>query len=384
MNLEKFIVILVAMLIPFNYLGRGLYNINLFLLLTFFIIFAIKYKIGLTSIKRLLSPLIIVGFYTIILLISYLNPTCNYSENIKLIIFLVILLYIVNYIFIISHFSQDNFLLFQQLFFYFAIFISSLVIVSFISDINIIYTIKYLRIVEFNHADFHSRQNMIAVGIAFYLSYYFRNNTRINLFFLLLIYLGVFASHGRTAILVITAGTVIYFLSMMYLKKELDKQKISIVILLCLLALSVVLFVSGSNNLTTLDIHTSGRFDGWLIYLKLLLDKNLIFGYGLQGGEYVYSAGLLTFKHPHNIFIESLFYFGLSGFLLLICILVLYAYTLWGKNQKLYDKPLMITFFISVLIMEQGIGSLFGTNHIMPLIMMAYLSMNSTSVLNIK
>ncbi|MBE0491398.1 MAG: oligosaccharide repeat unit polymerase [Sulfurospirillum sp.] len=376
MNLEKYIVVAFALLLPFGYLGRGLFYIDLFLILILFVIFAIKYKINFTPINKLYFLLIVCIFYSFILFINLLNPTTDYSQNIKMLAYLPIFLYILNYIFTISKFSQNNFLLFQKILFYIVSIISFFVFISFVSDIDIIHTIKNFKIEEFNHSIFHSRQNLFAVCIAFFLSYYFKNQTKFNLFFLLIIYLGTFASHGRTAILTITIGTVTYFLYDMYQKKEFTKKKFYIITALCLMTLFLILFISGSN-FDKLEINTSNRYNGWLIYLNLILEKNTLIGYGLQGGQYVYEHGFLAYKHPHNIFIESLFYLGLIGLFLLSCMIFLYAYTIWRKNKELYDKNLMVSFFASVLVMQQAIGSLLGANNVILLLLIMYLSLNA-------
>lgn len=382
-TLEKYIVFLFALLIPLNYLGRGLYNTSFSIISLLFILLIIKYKIKFIPIKNLYFFIGILSFYTLALLINCINPTHNYYQNIKLLFFLAILLYIATYIFVISEFQKDNFSLFLKIFFYLSAFISLILILSFVCQINVVSSIKHFKTIVFHDYDFHSKQNMIAVSIAFYLRYYFNNKTKINFLLLLLIYLGVFASHGRTAILIITVGTVIYLAYSMYLKKEFNKQKILSIFSIIFVSLFLVLYISGSK-LHELTINTSGRFDGWMVYLKLILEKNTLFGYGLQGGKYVYESKLLGFKHPHNIFIESLFYLGVVGLLLLISLIILYAYSIWKKDILLYDKPLMVTVFISILLMEQGIGSLWGTNHIAPLILLAFLSIHASSTTNKK
>lgn len=383
MNFEKYIVALFALLIPLSYLGRSLFSIDLFLILIFFIVLSINNKTRVIPFKKLRFLLIILLFYILVLFINFLNPTLDYKPNIKMLGYLTIILYILTYVFNISNYSKNNFLLFQKLFFYFVAFTSFVVFISFISDINIIYTIKNFEIIKFDHSVFHSRQNLFAVCIPFYLSYYLNNQNKINLSLLSFIYLGTFAAQGRTAILTIFVGTLAYFIYEMYEKKEFTQKKIYLLITVSLVSLFLILIISGSN-LEKLEVNTSGRFDGWRIYLQLILEKNTLFGYGLQGGQHVYESGFLNFKHPHNIFVESLFYLGVSGLILIISMFAFYAYIIWGKDAKINDKRLMLSFFISLLVMQQAIGSLWGSNNTVPLIIMIYLSLNAITHLHVR
>lgn len=376
--MEKIIVVFIALLIPMHYLGRSLFYIDLSLIVLCFIYLVLKNKINVFKLidKFTIS---IFTFYLMLLVINVINPTKDYSNNIRLLCGLPIILIVLNYIFIHSNTSKINFLLFQKILFYFISFISVIVFFSYLLDINIIYSIKKMKYIDsFEHWLFHSRQNLFAILIGFFIYYYFKNKSTINLISLIFIYLGTYASHGRTAIVTIIIGTMTYVFLDLIRKKILNYKKI--ILLLGILTVSLLIFILISkDSLSTLDSLTSGRYNGWLIYIDLILKDNTIFGYGIEGAMQVYEKGLLTFKHPHNLYIETFFSLGVVG-LLLLCTLTIIFLVKILKSDNLESKNMAITTFIAVFINAQAIGGIWGFPSMLITISVLYIASQKRKV----
>ncbi len=279
------------------------------------------------------------------------------------------------YIFRVSKNSFYNYLVFEKVLFYLISFLCMIVLLSYIFDLHIINSIKYATYKKFNHSLFHSNQTLLALCIPFILNYYFNNKNKMNLLFLFTIYLGTFASHGRTAIIVLAIGTIVYFIYDLILKKKFTFFNILIIFLVLIFSTFLVLYISGST-LSNLTIHTSSRIQGWLLYLNYIIDDNFIFGYGLQGTELIWENGELSFKHPHNIYIEALFGMGIVGFLSLVILTLVYIYNIIKLDEKKYNKIVPISFFFSLIILQQAIGSLWGGNSIVICLILAMISLN--------
>ncbi|MAD42379.1 MAG: hypothetical protein CL623_08320 [Arcobacter sp.] len=375
--MEKIIVIFIALLIPMHYLGRALFYIDLSLIVLFFIYLVLKNKINIFKLidKFMISIFL---FYLIALLINIINPTEDYHYNIRLLYSLPVILIILNYMFIESNISEVNFLLFQKVLFYLVSFISIIVFFSYILDINIIYSIKKMEYIDtFEHYLFHSKQNIFAILIAFFLYYYLKNKSIVNLILLIFIYLGTYASHGRTAMVTIIIGTITYVFINAFGKKIQNYKKI--ILLLIILVSSLIFILINDNKLFDLDLLTSGRYNGWLLNVDLILKDNTIFGYGIQGAMQLKEKGLLLFKHPHNLYIETLFSLGLIGFLSL-CILTSIFFIDILKSNNLYSKNIAITTFAAVFINVQAIGGIWGFASMLITISVLYIAYHKRKV----
>jgi O-antigen ligase len=370
--LEKIIVFLLAILIPMHYLGRALFYIDLLLIIVLFSYLFYK-EIKIPVFKKNYFIYSIFLFYLFALVINYFNPTIEFKDNIKLLFGLPIIIYVTMYIFDLSNSSKDNFNFFEKVFFYLSSFICMVVFFSFILNIDIISSIKSLKLVNYNDWYYHSKQSLFAISVVFYLNYYVRNKTFFNLLMLSFIYLGTFASHSRTAIITMAFATLVYFLYNIIEKRKLNLKIFFILSILIIISALVVIEISG-NKIHNINSFTSSRFNGWLLYLDLIFKDNTLLGYGLQGGVEIKNAGLLSFKHPHNAYIEALFTLGISGFLMLLLLTFFYLANIFKLDIR-YDKGIAFTTFISIFINSQGIGTIWGFSSVLITIFLLYLSL---------
>ena len=375
-NYEKYIVVLLGLLIPLDYLGRGLFNVDLVLILVLFIGLLTKDKKVFTAdYKKLIFLGLVIIFYSLSLFINLFNPTTDISSNVKLLITLLAFLYIVTYIFKNSSSARLNYLLFEKILFYSISLISCFLVLSFLLNIDFFASIKDLTLIEFNHNLFHSKQNLIAICIAFLINFFFHNKNKFNLFLLVMIVLGTFAAQGRTAIITMSVGIFIYIIYDIFKRRSINKKSIFIVLLFIVISIIIVLYISGST-LTNVQFHTSARFDGWLVYIDYILKENTFLGYGLQGGSTLYLNKVLLFSHPHNSFVEALFTLGVIGFSLFLILVLIYIVTIFKLNVEQYNKHIAYSFLFSLLLMQQGIGTIWGANFVIPTVLLIFLSIN--------
>jgi len=376
LSIEKYIVIFFALLIPFDYIGRGLYNIDLVLILVLFIILLIGnrdiYKKVYTKITFLI---LVILFYSFALIINLINPTLNITPNVKLLFTLLAFLFIVTYIFKNSEQFSLNYILFEKVLFYAVSLISLFLLISFLINIDIFESIRTSSIVNYGHWRFHSKQNLIAMCIPFLINYYFSNKNKTNLILLVIIILGTFSAQGRTAIITLTTGIFIYVIYDVISRKCFNIKNILIMLLFILFSISFVLYMSGSS-FEKLQFHNSGRYEGWLVFIDYIKEGNTLFGYGIEGSYNIYKSGILKFSHPHNSFIEVLFSLGVIGFSLFLILLFIYIYTIFKLDNKTFNKHVAYSFLFSLLLMQQGIGTIWGANFVVPTVLLMFLSIN--------
>ncbi|WP_419765218.1 MAG: O-antigen ligase family protein [Arcobacter sp.] len=374
-NYEKYIVIFLGLLIPFDYTSRAMFNIALVFILILFIIYSFRNKsLIIIEYKKLKFLIAVIIFYFSALIINLLNPTINYNSNIKLLLILFAFVYIINFIFKNSEFSNINYILFEKVLFYSVSFLSCILFLSFLINIDIYHSIKTFSMVEYDDWRFHSKQNLLAICIPFLINFYFRNKTNINLILFLLIIIGVFVAQGRTAIITMAIGIFIYLGYDFFIKKAYTKKNVLIVFLLLITSTTLVLYISGST-IDNIQFHTSSRFDGWIVYMDLLLKDNTFFGYGLEGANNVYKSGVLGFSHPHNSFVEVLFSLGIIGFFIFLFLVIIYIFNVFKLGMS-FNKHIALSFSASLLLMQQGIGTIWGPNFVIPIIMLMFLAIN--------
>ncbi|WP_421717207.1 O-antigen ligase family protein [Arcobacter arenosus] len=229
--------------------------------------------------------------------------------------------------------------------------------------------------IEFIQWKYHSRQNLFAVCIPLLINYFKNNNNKMTLILLFIIYIATILSGGRTAIIVITVGTLSFMYYQSFSNKNINFKTIFISILIFSIALFFVLLYSGST-IDNFKINTSQRFDGWILYLNMIMTDNTLIGYGLQGTEKIFETNSLSFKHPHNVYVESLFSLGIIGFLLLLGLTLLYFLRILKMNKKVYNKNISVGLFCSIIIMEQSIGTIWGGNSVIIILLLIFISLN--------
>jgi len=374
-KLEKSVIILFGMSLVLNYVSKTFFYIDsvLIFLLTLFLV-----NDQNTSYKKLFEyklPLILILSYTVLLVINFVNVTDNYSKNIGL-IFHFLILYCLYYYLVISTNKNKNLNLILKTFFISISFLSILLIISFLSSIDIIYTIKNLKLITYNPSAYHSSQTFLTIGIGLLLYYLRKNLTSINIVLFIFVLFATFVVEGKTALITLFVGLFIYFISYMLLSKKLSLINFLGSIAIVCFSIYLMLYIR-NDSISDFNINdfTSGRFNGWELYIDLISKKNTLFGFGIFGGKVLSEQGLLGFSHPHNIFIETLFTTGVIGLIVLIVLFILYIKKIYFIITSPEKKAIIITTFFTVFISSQGFWSIWSKNHVIPIMIIIAISL---------
>jgi len=373
-KLEKFAVLLIGLTLVLNYISKSFFYIDSALIFLLTVIIIYKKEILFKNFFRYKIPFLLICSYSILYLINLFNETVTYKSNITIILHL-LLLYALYYYFILSKLRHENFNFVIKVLFVSISILSIILLIGYLSSIDILYSIKKLKYVRFTPGTYHSSQTFLTVGIGLLLFYTQKNNTFLNKLLLVGIISATFIVEGKTAIITLLLGMFIYFGTYTILTKKLTIIKLIASTSLLVVLFSIMLYIRSGND-ANLDLNnfTSGRLQGWIIYFHLILEENTFFGFGIQGGSNLLKEGIIAFKHPHNIFVEALFTTGVIGFLILLCLWMIYFKNVFLIKIEADIKALMITTFFTVLIASQGFWSIWSKNHLIPILIVISLS----------
>ncbi|MEB9403807.1 O-antigen ligase family protein [Bacillus cereus] len=182
--------------------------------------------------------------------------------------------------------------------------------------------------------------------------------------------LELFLTYSRTAL-------IMYIFVMIFILffKKMDKMVFLFPVALMLLILFVN-FGSNSSSLIEdrfsgiLDIFSSGSYIqdavnnnysdsfGWRIYLwskvlALLVDNNLVFGFGLQNFNFVANQAIGIYIDAHNTFVKVLVEMGIVGFLAFVGF-VIQMFVVYFKSKKgnlnLHISSSIYVYFYIILV----------------------------------
>jgi O-Antigen ligase len=363
---EKYLSIFVALLPLFMYLGRALFYIHFALISVLLIFLLFDRKSFKSNISKFTSTIILYFVFTFIVNAipndySYLN---NLSQNIIVGLMVFVLAVIMSELYVNSINSQENQNISVAAVFWGITSLSVMITFGFLINMNLLHSLKYLRVVEFNDAMFHSAQNFLAIGFPFILFYFFKNKTWITMIGLLFCVLATFVSQGRTSIIVVIASTAL-FLVLMY-GKHRKAMIAAVVILLAVVCSLSVAYISSGDPYAFSKIHTSNRLYGTQIYLDYVVGHAPLFGLGVDGSDYLRDQGIIPYGSPHNIFLESYVSLGLIGFFgfcFFILLLLKKVIGLWQSKADLSRRVLVVTVFIAIILDGQAYMSIWSKSN---------------------
>ncbi|MFK5925627.1 MAG: O-antigen ligase family protein [Desulfuromusa sp.] len=360
---ELYISSLFAMMLFFLHLGRGLFYIHFALITFLFLIFCAR-KSFLT---RKYSPFIISVFiYFLLTLIINIIPTDfsflnDIPKNIVVALMTLMSCYFCEYLFFNSENSKKNKEYALKYFFYSTSILSIIIILSYVTDINLIQSTAHFKVIKFNHSMYHSAQNFLALGFCFLLYFYFNNKSRLNAILVLLFLIATLASHGRTAIITTAVSGVVYLSIATAGKRSLGVGLI--IVILSLAALVAVTYISSGDPIAFSKIHTSKRIDGGSKYIKYVLDHSPYWGLGVDGAKFLREKKVIAYGSPHNIFLEafvSMGFFGLSVFIGFILFLSYRIRLLYLLNPDPHQKALLVSVLVAFLVDGQSFLSVWA------------------------
>lgn len=370
-TLENILVFLIAISPSLMYTGRSLFNIVLPLILITFII-TYKSNIDFFNHDALLKAIAL--FLVALPFVSFLSTASISWEYLANAFAVIIFLFILQTVFFKTTHHQKNRTLFLKILFYSVSLLAIVLTISYLINIDLFLSIKKLHITPFDHAVFHSKQTFLIAGLGLYLYYFIKEKKSfLNIICLAAIIISAFASFGRTAIITMIVGLLV-FSYIYYLQNSKTIVKVFVIGLLILASLFPIAYISTGDSFDVTKIHTSGRFDGYQKYIDYTLQHAPILGLGVDGSKMLFDKRIIPHKHPHNIVVEVFVATGLIGVIFLITV-VSYILFLIGKAyikaQETIAKALIASSFSMFMISSQGFWSLWNRSHLM--IMLLYL-----------
>lgn len=360
---ENFISAFFAMMLFFMYLGRALFYIHFALIVFLFLIFCFQKSF---SNKKPSHLILSVTFYFILTLIINIIPTDfsflnDISTNITVALMTLTSCYLSEYLFFNSENSKKNQLYALKYFFYSTSILSIIIILSYVSGINLIQSAAHFKTIKFNHAMYHSAQNFLALGFCFLLYYYFSHKSRLNMVLLLLFLLSMLASHGRTAIITTAVSGVVY----LYISSAGKRGLLVgfLMVIFSIAALVSVTYISSGDPLAVSKINTSRRIEGGIKYINYVLENSPGLGLGIDGPKFLREKKIIPYGSPHNIFLEAFVTMGFSGLAVFIGFVLFIGYKikpLFLLNPDSHQRALLVSVFVAWLVDGQSFLSIWA------------------------
>ena len=357
-----------ALMLLFIYLGRALFYIHFAVVVVWFLLFFLK-----KSLKRKNMTLLfrMTAFYFLLTVLINLIPSKydfgnNIPKQVAVALMVLTICYIIEYVFFNSVNLKTNQSIAVKTVVISLVVLSLLILSGYVFQINILHSIKYHKIVVYNHSMYHSTQNFLAIGFPFLLYYLVRKRSFFSLFLLSVCLLAHFASHGRTAILVTLISSAVY----LYLSFSGRRNILVYILILCCagLALLSVAYISSGDYLAFSEIHTSRRVEGAIRYIQYVSENSRYLGLGVDGADYLRQKKVIPYGSPHNIFLEayvSLGVVGLAVFSFFVLLLSVQVKRIFATNPDPDQRALVVSVFVAVLVDCQSYMSLWSKHNML-------------------
>ena len=357
---------MLAALPLFIYLGRALFYIHFAIVAIWFLLFFAKKSLKKKSISLLFRMTVLYFLLTVLinLIPSEYDFGNNISNQVSVALMILTVCYIMEYLFLNSENFKINQSIAVKTVVISLVVLSLLILSGYVFQVNILHSIKYHKIVEYNHAMYHSTQNFLAIGFPFLLYYFFRNRSFLSALLVLVCILANFASHGRTAILVVTISGIVY----LYLSFNGKRNLLLYLLIFCCagIALLSVAFISSGDPFAFSKIHSSKRIEGTINYIQYVSENSHYLGLGVDGADYLRQKGVIPYGSPHNIFLEayvSLGLIGLTVFSAFILLLSARVKRIFAINPEPHQRALVVAVLVAILADCQSYMSLWSKHN---------------------
>ncbi len=205
--------------------------------------------------------------------------------------------------------------------------------------------------------DVNSAAGFFALALGILLMLHEKHNIYINHYLIITFaVIGVLGTISRAGAISVVGVILVYFVS-----KDLLKPRTIRTILFLAMVVFILYYLGMFNYLIerfqgieeTIDSENdSGRWGGWLFYIKYTLSDVSTFLFGSTENIYNYSTNAQEgyFRVAHNFYITALYNFGIFAPILLIFILFrLYKSFAKLETKKIYFLFIFIPFFVTTM-----------------------------------
>ncbi|WP_368030669.1 O-antigen ligase family protein [Arcobacter sp. s6] len=381
-NVEVVVSILFPFLILFTYIGRGIYNSTLFIILC-----SILYLIYRNKELKVFKD----GFFkTFIIFTAFVAITVPFSTNVGLSIskygsfffssisVLISGLYLYSY----SINKQKNLIFALYILFFSSICMEIITIISIYFDVNALAYIKTLGEVKAKVANgFHLIEIFTSAIIPLSIFLYYLKPSKLKLMFIIISFIGILASTSRTAMLA-TIVSLSLFLLIKNKGNIFNKEFLFFIVSLFIasfLAFEISPQIqervkSFQSTFSSKGDRMSGRFT---VYEESFdrFKTAILTGHGIKSStdNYIiikHKDSNEEVKHSHNIWLELLLDSGLIGafsFLIFISYLIKFFY-IKTRNISSIHKATIFATLCSIFLSSLSSWSIWSGNHIGPIL----------------
>jgi O-antigen ligase len=389
-NIEAIVSILFPFLILFMYIGRGIYNSTLFVILCS-ILYLIYINKNLIVFKD--------GFFkSFIIFTAFVAITIPFSTNIGLSIskygsffFSSVSVLIAGlYLYFYSINKQKNLILALYILFVSSVCMEIITIISIYFDVNALVYIKTLGEVKVPVANgFHLIEIFSSAIIPLSIFLYYFKPSKLKLIFIIVSFIGILASTSRTAMLATIVSLSLFIL--IKNKGRIFNKEFLFFILAIIFALFIAFEISPQiqervksfqSTFSSKGDRMSGRFT---VYQESFdrFKLSMITGHGIKSSTdnfiiIKHKDSNEEVKHPHNIWLELLLDTGLIGafsFLIFIGYLFKFFYTKTRNISSIHKATIFAT-LCSIFLSSLSSWSIWSGNHIGPILVIILIVAN--------
>lgn len=376
---DKIVTLAISLMPLCLYLGRAIFYIHFLLVTLLFLGLLFK---GRFNNKNHRSLFVFVSIYFFLTFIVNIIPTDygqldNIVKHISVAFMAMTVCYVSQYLFFVSESYSENRLYAVHVLSLSMFIISALVLVGYVIDINIVHSIKYLKIINFDHMNYHAKYSYLSIGSCFLLFNYFRKPSLFSGLFVVSFLLAAFASSGRTAIITIVLSGIVY--AWIATSGKRGPLLYASIVAVSSLSLLLVSYISSGNPLAFFDIHTSARVSGSIKYVEYVNANSPFWGIGIDAGKFLREQGVIPYGSPHNIFLDAFVTMGWAGLIVLSVFLVVWAvdiFKLYKKNTDPQRRALLVSTFLAVLIAAQAYLSIWSKHNMNLVFFYLYLAIS--------
>jgi len=374
---ENTLSVLVPLLILFSYIGRGLYNSSLFLvlLLTIYIVYTKKERIVFgDNLFKSFTFFALAVLFTSIFSIDILHSLSKYKTfAITSITVIVVGLHLYKY----SANAEKNIIKALYILFASSVAMEFTTIIGMLINTDILLYIKSLgSSVQPLAGSYHLRSLFTAAIIPLGIFLYYVKPSKIKIILLVIAMIGILASTSRTAIVASILPVMLFIL--IKNKYKIFNKDLVVFFSIIAISLSLAFIISPkiqdrvktfSTTFSTSGDQMGGRYPLYKRSIELFKNSPL-FGHGVKSGVALYKANKYNNKHAHNIWLELLVDTGIVGF---FSFLVFLAFILKGYAKKLkhscyIHRAVIWSSMLSIFLSSLTMWSIWSGNHIGPIL----------------
>lgn len=376
---ENIVSFLFPLLVLFTYIGRGIYNSTLFIILCLIIYLIYKNKYFNILKEKFLTVFLLFVICVGITVPFADNPSLAFSKYGSFIFATFTVIISGFYLYVHSERKKQNLMVALYILFLSSVCMEIITIVSIYFDVNALVFVKTLGDVKAKVVNgFHLIEIFTSAIIPLSLFLYYVKPSKIKLLLIIVSFIGVLASTSRTAMIATVISCIVFVL--VKNRGNIFTKEFSFFVLSISMAFLIAFEISPQIQERVKTFQStfslqggdmmSGRFSVYEESLNRF--KTAIFtGHGIKNSTEnkivaKQKDGDELVKHPHNIYLELLSDAGLLGFLSFLVFVGYLLKSFYSKFKELdaTHKATAVATLTSIFLSSLSSWSIWSSNHI--------------------